>query len=693
MSGGRPAPESARDRSVGSSRPSRTDVALLLPALAALGVFLFWGWNGGGYAPTDWYLGGLILLAVLVTVLIAQPAGMRLPKLLVIAFILLSGFTAWSFLSMTWSDVTAVAWDGSNRTALYLVVFALFVVLPWRPAPAALWIGLFSVGVLILGVIAFVQAVHATGTRGFFIGGRMTGPVEYPNGSAGLFLMAGWPALVLASRREVPWFLRGPLLATTGVLVELALLAQSRGGVAAAVVVSLLLLVAVPGRVRAVATALVVAVAVYPASDSLLDVYRVVIVRGDAHEALVRGAHALLWSGAALLIAGLVLGYADGRFAFGETRARRLRAITGTVLVVLAALLIGVTAATKDPVQRLQADWHDFTAIPKPYGEGLGSRNSHFGSNVLSGNRYDVWRVAWQQFKRAPLLGAGADNFAVDYLRERRTEEEPRHPFSIELRTLGQTGLVGAALFGGFLAAAVASVISRRLREWNRVVICATGLIFAQWLIHGSVDILWEIPGLAAPAFAALAIAARLGREAASPATRPGRSDFWLRATLVGALVCLAGVGASFVFPWLSAGAVRTAEARWRADPTAAAASLRSARSLNPLSDQADVTAGLIASRRRNWPVMRIAFRRALRRDPRNWYSWFELAVVNGYTHHPKAAIAQLKVVKHLNPQEPTLGFVLYRINVGKPLAPSQLDRIFRIRLLGSTAPAPPRKP
>jgi O-antigen ligase/polysaccharide polymerase Wzy-like membrane protein len=674
------------------ARPSSADIAALLPALAALVIFLIWDANGGGYAPTSWYPGGLALVGVLVASLIGYGVGVRLPKVLCTAAVLLAGFTAWSFLSVSWSGVSALAWDGSNRTALYLVVFLLFGVIPWRVSPAAFWLGLFSVGVAVVGVVVFVQAARSAHPGGFFIAGRFTGPVEYPNGSAGLFLMAGWPALLLSSRREAPWPVRGLLLASAGVLLELLLLTQSRGALLGAAAVSLLFLAIVPSRVRAVLAAFLVGLAVFPAGDAMLDVYRVVIAHGDTHSALVRAGHALVWTGGALLVVGFVFGYLDRRFSIAEARARLLRRLTGAALIAGSVAVLVLVATQADPERRIRNGWHHFTATPKPYGVGLGNPNSHFASDSLSGNRYDVWRVAWHQFERHPTVGAGADNFAVDYLRERRSEEEPRYPFSIELRALGQTGLVGAALLGGFLLVCAVGIFSRRLQAWDRTVVCAAALLAGQWLAHGSVEILWEIPGLAAPAFAAFAIALRLvhGRLGVRPA-RAVRSRLLQRASVAGAVAILALLGTSFVFPWLAAAEVRTAEATWRRDPAAAFEKLRQARSLNLLSDQADVTAGLIASRQQRWGAMRGAFRRALRRDPLNWYSWFELAVVNGYTHRRSLALAQLRAAKRLNPREWTIGFVRYRLNAGRPLAPRQLDQIFRIRILGRTAPAPPR--
>ena len=133
---------------------------------------------------------------------------------------------------------------------------------------------------------------------------------------------------------------------------------------------------------------------------------------------------------------------------------------------------------------------------------------SRFTGGVASG-RYDLWRVAWRQFIRHPVQGAGADNFAHDYARGRRHREEPLYPHSILLRTMGQLGIVGVMLLTGFLAAAAAGV---RWTEPPKAAVAVAALVSATaWFAHASLDWLWEVPALAAPAMACLGLVAGLG--------------------------------------------------------------------------------------------------------------------------------------------------------------------------------------
>ena len=111
---------------------------LLFPGLAAVAVFLIWELAEGGFAPIRWYPGALFFLALLAVVAVAYPAALRsLPRAIVAAVALFAGFAAWSFLSIAWAELPGEAWNGANRTLLYLDDFALFAVLPWRVGPAA----------------------------------------------------------------------------------------------------------------------------------------------------------------------------------------------------------------------------------------------------------------------------------------------------------------------------------------------------------------------------------------------------------------------------------------------------------------------------------------------------------------------------------------------------------------------------
>src|SRR5439155_20359472 len=108
----------------------------------------------------------------------------------------------------------------------------------------------------------------------------------------------------------------------------------------------------------------------------------------------------------------------------------------GVILVVL---------AVADPGGELDKAWHSFKK-PSPVTGERGRLSSGLGSN-----RYDFYRVALDEFADHPIAGTGVDNFTADYLVRGRSQETPRYPHSLELRTLAETGIVGALLLFGAL--------------------------------------------------------------------------------------------------------------------------------------------------------------------------------------------------------------------------------------------------
>ena len=120
--------------------------------------------------------------------------------LAVAAIGLLAAFALWSLASTVWAGSPADAWDGGNRVLLYLVVYALFALWPWRPAGAAAALGLFALGVTVVGSVALAGAAWGDDPEGALIAGLFSEPAGYHNANAALFLLAFWPAVYLASR-------------------------------------------------------------------------------------------------------------------------------------------------------------------------------------------------------------------------------------------------------------------------------------------------------------------------------------------------------------------------------------------------------------------------------------------------------------------------------------------------------------
>jgi tetratricopeptide (TPR) repeat protein len=676
---------------------------LLLGALAAA-VFILWAADGGGAAETSLYPGSLFLLGLLaVTVFVYWRSGAvgRLPVMTVAALALLGAFVIWSFLSITWADVKGDAWVGANRALTYLIAFAVFAIPPWRRGSAAIVLGLYAIGIAAVGVVDLSEISGSEDPSVSFISGSLIDPTGYHNSTAALYLGAFFPAAFLASRAETPWLLRGPLLAAAGIAVEMAVLAQSRGSAIAFPIALLVYLVLVSGRVRAAIPMLAAAAAAAAAAPSLLDVYPALRDAANESGAIDDAATAVWISCAFLLVAGWALGLADRSISVSERAARvgeRAFAI-GAAILAVAGIVVALNA-TGNPADWAEERWDDFKS-------GYGSED--FGASRFSGslgsNRYDFWRVAMDEFTDNPVTGVGADNFAADYLRDRESTEEPKHPHSLELRLLGQTGLVGTSLFAGFVVVAlIAALRARRAAGRLGAGIAATAVAaFAYWLIHGSADWLWVFPSLTAPVLAWLAMSGRLtatedleadpaeGLESEPAEPRDGAArGRGARVALAAAGIAVAIIAAaSYLLPLGAAEDVATASSTWGADPEAAFDRLDRASDLNFLSDEPDLVAGAIAERLGDRRRMRDYFEAALERNPVSWYALLELGALDGVEGDRRSALAYLDEAAALNPQEPLIADVERGVRRGREVSLRAIDRAFLSRVcerVGRTA-------
>ena len=354
--------------------------------LAVLVGFTRWWLRGAGVAESDWLLGALLLLGLLASLLLGTRG---LPRHLtgteIVTLTALAGFAAWALLSIRWADVRADAWDGGNRALLYLAVFAVFLVLPWRRISMLVLLSGYVAGITIVAGIAISSARHGGDD---FIAGRLSYPTGYPNANAALFLSGYWVAMMLATRRAVPGPLRVAAAAAAAFLPQVALLSQSRGSLAALVAAAIVVLSVVPGRVRTavgLAATAAILVATRTTHSSVFDVAQ--DGRRGLEDAVTRSVETMGLTAAIAAVGTLAWALTDARRELSPGAARVLgRAAGGAAVLIVAAACITVIAS--EPEDRVRRGWNSFTAVSV-------SDNSkpHF-STGLGSNRYDFWRVA-----------------------------------------------------------------------------------------------------------------------------------------------------------------------------------------------------------------------------------------------------------------------------------------------------------
>jgi hypothetical protein len=663
----RSAPDSAAAGLLDSLRQAPATV----PALVAMALFVVWATDQTGYPVTHWAPGGLVVLALLGLALGVVGLDVRaVPLPVKIAVGALAGYTALSFASILWAAVPGDAWEGANRTLLYLLVFALFALWPQRGRSAALLLGAWVLAMVGLAAFVMLHIDAASSLSALFSEGRLKYPAGYENANAATWLMAMWPALLLAAERRIPWVIRGLLAGGAVLLAELALLSLSRGSLYATPVMLVLVFALLPGRVRTFAVLVPVAVGIGVSAPAVLRVGDH-LKNGVVEPATVHSAIAATF--AAAVVVGIVVAVCaaiESRRTFSDASARSVRRGVGVIAIAtLVAVLVGGWAVAGNPVARIRHGWDTFKS---PQGYAANASGNRLTSG-LGSQRYDFYRVALDEFLHHPLVGIGADNFQQQYLQHGRSEETPHYPHSVELRTLSQTGLVGALLALVGLGAALVAA-ARGLRGGDRlgraVVVAALGG-FAAWVVHGSVDWFWEFAGLGAPAFAMLGLACALSPRGLQ---RPGARHIGRLGIVVGAVVAFVAA-ASLTAPWLSQLQVQSAARVWAKSPQAAYSRLSEAAQLNPLSDEAYSVAGSVALRFGDLTRADHEFALALERTPGDAYATLERGAIASSENERGMALELLEQAARLNPRDPLTRQVLQLAREGKRVSIEELNR------------------
>jgi hypothetical protein len=296
--------------------------------------------------------------------------------------------------------------------------------------------------------------------------------------------------------------------------------------------------------------------------------------------------------------------------------------------------------------------------------------------STSSGNRWVWWLEAAGAFSDRPVAGWGAGSFPVVHLLYRKPPPLPvRQPHSVPLQFLAEDGLLGAALaLGGLLALTITALSRIRALPAGRERDLSVALVAAAlaWLVHGTVDWDWDIPGVTLPALCMLGVIAAArskrtgpsGAGAPAPAGQPQArrgSDPSLRLgvlALVTLLFCAVAVSA--ILPaWSRSKAL---DALASVGPTSSDAALRHAASqeelaarLDPLSDEALLDAANIAVRRNRPADERHYLLEAVSREPYDAVAWYNLAGASLAAQDADGSVRALRRGLELDPLNPQL--------------------------------------
>ncbi len=519
------------------SRPRTADY-WVAPLVVLFGLWVWSAFSAGGYLPGQWLPVSLALglFGLVAAILIAYP---RRPRQLSLAILTLFALYAlWVAASVLWADSTTRAWLEAARSFGFLLVFALALVFLTDAKARKIFRYLLMAAALVLFAVCVWRLWSAEDISGLFINNRFSYPVSYPNNAAALFLVTFWPLMWLAAGREERALTRGVALGLATGLLGLAVMTQSRGAVWSLAITLVLTFVVSPIRLRTLFYLLVPALLMIYAFPQL---NRYWLEGSGAVDGGV-GARSLLVAAITAAFIGTIVPLLERWVRV----SMKMKAIFGAVILVgvVAGGLYGSITLTRDvggPFKWVSQTWHQFTtdedvaeaSIP---GSGAESRLAV----ISSSGRVDIWRVAWLEFQSAPALGVGADNFVFGYDRLReRAPAKSQQAHSLELQVLGETGSVGGILaFGGTLLALGGLLWPRCTAGWRLARetwlrrrrtaeaphanprLCnprwgndptaygwemALFVAVAYWMVHASVDWLWQMAGLSIPMLLLLA--------------------------------------------------------------------------------------------------------------------------------------------------------------------------------------------
>ena len=341
----------------------------------------------GSIDSADWLLYAVfagLLLAVLLTAAVARPTPLELAGLA--GLVLLAG---WEALSLTWSAVPNLARDEALLTLFYAIVLLVPLLTLRGPADRLLASGAVAAEAAVLAVATALTLRFGSNQADHFYAGRLSFPISYPNAQAAAFLIGFWPAVVLrgpAARRSAP--------AGAGARRR----DRDRSRVADGPEQGRRARDRRLGRGPVRSLAATAAAAAADAARGRADRARLPPAdrpfRSASETALVGDVRhtgtTILVLGAIGVGLGLAYAVVDRRLELGA-RARRLAGIV--VGVLAAAAIVAGTVVVLERVD-LHDEWRAFKNAP------TNSASSHLLQ--LGSYRYDIWRVALNEFRDHP---------------------------------------------------------------------------------------------------------------------------------------------------------------------------------------------------------------------------------------------------------------------------------------------------
>jgi hypothetical protein len=415
----------------------------------------------------------------------------------------------------------------------------------------------------------------------------------------------------------------------------------SRGGMAAAAIALVVYLVFVPDRLPRLSTLLVSAtggailIAAAAQRHDLQEGFLNAAARHQGNQMLAMTL--IVCAGVGLLQAGFSLGLIH-KVRPRWTIPSRQTTVGLTATAVLAVLVVAV--AFNAP-HRISNAWGQF----KSEGASAGtSRLSSFGGE----NRYQFWRSAVDEDKTKPLTGTGSGTFEY-WWAQHGTGSVVRDTHSLYLQTLGELGIIGLALLGGFVVAIFVGGGRAILRAAprGRPQLAAALAGCTAFFITAIFDWVWQIPVLPVTM---LLLAAPLLTAGVRSRSRRGTAVLGLPVRVAVALVAFAAIVA-IAIPLSTTSLIRESQADARAGHLAAALrAAGSAQNAQPDAALPHLQTALLLESQGSYAAAGVQARAATRREPTNWRNWLVLTRLEVEAGHARTAVRDYRRAASLDP-------------------------------------------
>jgi uncharacterized integral membrane protein len=452
----------------------------------------------GGYfdGPQAW--AGLGAWALVAVAMVVCPRSLPTGAGAALALLGLGLMAALTLVSFTWGPAAGDAYHAAQRVMLYTGVLLASAILlapraaqravePALAAGAVVVIGYGIAGRLLPGVLHYARSISAQG--------RLEQPLTYWNAMGELAALGLVLTIRLAGDVTRPRALRCAAAAAAAPLGMGLYLSFSRGALFAigAGLVALIVLAPDIAQLRAAILGICAGGLAAAASAPFAGVTALSgdLAQRERQGVIVLAAVAVIAAAAALAARWLGRDEHPGRL-----RLPRHAPALATLVICLGFVVAVIAGAKESSAASLSPGASRYTS--------------------LQSNRYDYWSVALRAFGTEPLHGVGAGGWSVDWLRWRTVAEGAQDAHSLELQTLAELGVVGAALLltvlAGIARAAARSLRSATTTTTTAATVTTAGPIAAlvTYLAHSPLDWDWQMPAvtLIATALAGAVIAA-----------------------------------------------------------------------------------------------------------------------------------------------------------------------------------------